>query len=88
MGGGTVFPNQGIAVFPKKGSLLFWHNLNTQGNQAEESLHGACPTLFGIKWGNKSAEQFSQKIFASVFSVSNKWIREGSQVFKRPCETS
>ena len=50
-GGGTVFPNQGIAVFPKKGSMLFWYNLKQSGRKAVESLHGACPTLYGIKWG-------------------------------------
>ena len=50
-GGGTVFPNQGIAVFPSKGSLLFWYNLKKSGRKADESLHGACPTLYGIKWG-------------------------------------
>jgi len=66
-GGGTVFPNRGIAVFPSKGSLLFWYNLKKSGRKADESLHGACPTLYGIKW------------------VSNKWIREGSQLFKHPC---
>ena len=46
-----MFPNQGITVFPKRGSLLFWHNLNKNGQIAEESFHGACPTLYGIKWG-------------------------------------
>ena len=51
MGGGTVFPNQGIAVTPTKGSLVFWYNLDPSGGQFMESLHGACPTLYGIKWG-------------------------------------
>ena len=50
-GGATVFPNQGFATFPKKGSLAFWYNLETNGRRSESSLHGACPTLYGIKWG-------------------------------------
>ena len=49
-GGATSFPNQGIAVFPSKGSLLFWYNLKQSGREADESLHGACPVLYGIKW--------------------------------------
>ena len=66
-GGATAFPIQGLATFPSKGSMAFWYNLETSGRRSENSLHGACPTLYGIKW------------------VSNKWIREGSQVFTRPC---
>ena len=66
-GGATAFPNQGLATFPSKGSMAFWYNLEPSGRRSESSLHGACPTLYGIKW------------------VSNKWIREGSQVFTRPC---
>ena len=66
-GGATAFPIQGLATFPSKGSMAFWYNLETSGRRSESSLHGACPTLYGIKW------------------VSNKWIREGSQVFTRPC---
>ena len=53
-----MFPNQGIAVFPKRGSLLFWHNLNKNGRRSEESLHGACPTLYGIKWGKSCKNKF------------------------------
>ena len=55
-GGATVFPSQGIAVHPSKGSLLFWYNLKRSGDLAEESIHGGCPALYGIKWG----ESFSK----------------------------
>ena len=50
-GGATAFPNQGLATFPSKGSMAFWYNLETSGRRSESSLHGACPTLYGIKWG-------------------------------------
>ena len=50
-GGATVFPSQGISVSPSKGSLLFWYNLKQSGDVADESLHGGCPVLYGIKWG-------------------------------------
>ena len=33
----------------------------------DESLHGGCPALLGVKW------------------VSNKWVREGAQLWVRPC---
>ena len=50
-GGATVFPNQGITAFPTKGSLLLWYNLKQSGRPANESMHGGCPILYGIKWG-------------------------------------
>jgi prolyl 4-hydroxylase len=52
-GGATVFPNQGLGVFPSKGSMAFWYNLKKNGTKSGESLHGACPTLYGIKWGKQ-----------------------------------
>ena len=61
-GGSTVFPNQGIAVPISEGSLLFWYNLETFGGRADESLHGSCPTLYGIQWG-KAKEFISNTIF-------------------------
>lgn len=49
-GGGTAFGNMGKVTFPKKGSLAFWYNLHRNGSKDFYSIHGACPTLFGIKW--------------------------------------
>ena len=66
-GGSTAFPKIGLATRPKKGSAVFWYNLDDSGQRNSLSLHGACPTALGIKW------------------VSNKWIREGAQIWKRPC---
>ena len=31
--------------------MAFWYNLKPNGRKAEQSLHGACPTLYGVKWG-------------------------------------
>jgi len=67
VGGLTAFPNMGVAVTPRKGSAVFWYNMDRYGNQNNLALHGACPTALGIKW------------------VSNKWIREGAQIWKMPC---
>ena len=66
-GGRTAFPRLGVAATPRAGTAVFWYNLQEDGRRDERSLHGACPTLLGIKW------------------VSNKWIREGASIWRRPC---
>ena len=66
-GGATAFPKIGVAARPRKGTAVFWYNLDTDGRRDNRSLHGACPVVRGVKW------------------VSNKWIREGAQIWRRPC---
>ena len=53
-GGGTVFPIIGRTIYPTKGSVVIWFNLNRDGTRNEYSLQGGCPTLYGIKYGNNS----------------------------------
>ena len=47
--GGVAFPNVGRVVYPEKGSILFWHNTYDDGRLNEDSLHGLCPVLYGIR---------------------------------------
>ena len=50
-GGRTVFPRIGVSVKPIAGSAIFWYNLHDTGEPDRLTLHGACPVLYGTKWG-------------------------------------
>ncbi|KAL2094407.1 hypothetical protein ACEWY4_009126 [Coilia grayii] len=69
-GGATVFPDFGAAIWPRKGTAVFWYNLFRSGEGDYRTRHAACPVLVGSKW------------------VSNKWIHERGQEFRRPCGLS
>jgi prolyl 4-hydroxylase len=49
-GGATVFPSVGITSFPKRGSAIFWYNIDRNGNLDRDTFHGGCPVLKGSKW--------------------------------------
>ena len=50
-GGRTVFPRIGVGVAPTEGAAVFWYNVHDTGEPDRLTLHGACPVLYGSKWG-------------------------------------
>ncbi|XP_046673037.1 prolyl 4-hydroxylase subunit alpha-2-like isoform X3 [Homalodisca vitripennis] len=48
-GGYTVFPELHKAVTPRKGTALFWFNMDAQGKRLGKMIHGGCPVLQGTK---------------------------------------
>ena len=49
-GGATVFTQLGVKLWPKKGSLALWYNLERSGEGAYRTRHAGCPVLTGSKW--------------------------------------
>jgi len=49
-GGETTFPRIGLSVTPKKGSAVYFHYGNSQGQVDRMSLHSSIPVSTGVKW--------------------------------------
>jgi len=67
-GGRTVFPRIGAGVSPVAGSAVFWYNLFESGSPDRLTLHGACPVLYGAKWGRIMSPTCKASFLISSFS--------------------
>ena len=78
-GGRTVFPRIGAGIPPVAGSAVFWYNLFPSGDADQLTLHGACPVLYGTKWGTYDNIDynlvFHYKYFCSLQFQTNGYVR-------------
>ena len=49
-GGGTLFPELGLEVAPRKGGAVFFTNVTPEGSPCPLSLHGGSPVIAGVKY--------------------------------------
>lgn len=88
-GGSTVFTYLDTTIKPMKGTAAFWYNLHSSGQGDHRTRHAACPVLSGNKWGNVTTkQQLVLYIFyyhRGIIVVSNMWLHEQGQEFRRPC---
>jgi prolyl 4-hydroxylase len=49
-GGETNFPEAGVRIAPRAGSVLIWNNLDSEGEPNRRSLHQGMPVEAGLKY--------------------------------------
>ena len=49
-GGATWFPQAGVRVAPRRGLLLAWNNMGSDGSPNEDTLHEGMPVVSGTKY--------------------------------------
>jgi prolyl 4-hydroxylase len=49
-GGETYFPRLGLKVPPRRGTLLIWNNMLTDGSPNGDTYHAALPVVRGRKY--------------------------------------
>ena len=75
VGGATAFTKLGIRIQPVKRAAAFWYNLLKSGDGDFNTVHAACPVLFGTKWvSNKWIRSAGQ-----VFTRPCNYFREYSE---------
>ncbi|XP_020811533.1 prolyl 4-hydroxylase subunit alpha-2-like [Drosophila serrata] len=73
-GGGTTFPYLNLTVFPQPGSVLFWYNQDTRGNEDTYTSHAGCPVIVGSKWVmSKWIEDIGQEFRKPCFDLEDPY---------------
>jgi prolyl 4-hydroxylase len=49
-GGATWFPSAGIKIAPRRGMLLAWNNMKSDGSPNEYTIHEGMPVVEGVKY--------------------------------------
>lgn len=49
-GGETVFPKVGLSIVPRKGTAIYFHYANGNGQLDRLSVHSSVPVTAGDKW--------------------------------------
>jgi prolyl 4-hydroxylase len=49
-GGGTVFPEVGLSVSPRRGNAVYFEYANSRQQVDSSSLHAGAPVIEGDKW--------------------------------------
>ena len=68
-GGYTVFPRMNLGIKPKKGSAIYWRNLQSDGSKLTDTLHGGCPVLHGEKWAVSILSIFASFLFLPLCDI-------------------
>lgn len=68
-GGATAFPLLKRAIFPIKGTAVFWLNLYASGLGDLRTKHAGCPVLVGSKWGECRVGEFIIKVSSVTIEI-------------------
>ncbi len=78
-GGATAYPMLGLAVFPRRGDMVFWYNNDRNGRLDRYTFHGGCPVLVGSKWITN--KWYEKKILVGKFKFDIFCFSTGSTLW-------
>lgn len=64
-----LFNFLGAYVKPVRKSAAFWYNMNHNGEYQKNTLHAACPVLYGEKWVSNKWIRVNGEMFTRPCSL-------------------